>query len=197
MMIHTVCHSDAPAPILVLGDSLSAAYGIDRDSGWVNLLRSRLQTEGYPQLVINASISGDTTAGGLDRLPQALQRFRPSILILELGSNDGLRALDFRTIRNNLAAMIDLARENGCSVLLLGMRLPPNFGKAFTQRFQAIFTDLSREKSVPLVPFLLEGVADRPEWMQDDRMHPTAMAQPRMLENVWPELQLLLQGISK
>lgn len=196
-MIHTVCQADSPPVILVLGDSLSAAHGIERESGWVNLLQSRLRAEGYTHRVVNASISGDTTAGGVNRLPQALQRFRPSILILELGSNDGLRGLDFGTIRNNLASMIDLARENGCSVLLLGMRMPPNFGKAFTERFHAIFTALSREKSVPLVSFLLEGVVDQPTWMQEDRLHPTALAQPKMLENVWPALQPLLQRISK
>ena len=196
-MIQTVCQADAPSSILVLGDSLSAAYGIDRDSGWVNLLQARLQSEGYPQRVVNASISGDTTAGGVDRLPQALQRFRPSILILELGSNDGLRGLDFDASRNNLAAMIDLAREYGCKVLLIGMHMPPNFGKAFTERFHSIFTGLSENKSVPLVPFLLEGVANRPEWMQADQLHPTALAQPKMLENVWAELRPLLQGISK
>ncbi|MCB1881588.1 MAG: arylesterase [Gammaproteobacteria bacterium] len=196
-MLIADCQADSPPSILVLGDSLSAAHGIDLDHGWVTLLQSRLQAEGYPHRVVNASTSGDTTAGGVSRLPQALQRFRPSILILELGSNDGLRGLDFGTIRGNLASMIDLARDNGCRVLLIGMHMPPNFGKAFTERFHAIFTGLSQDKAVPLVPFLLEGVVDRPGWLQEDRLHPTALAQPRMLENVWPLLQPLLQRISK
>ena len=185
--------SQAAEPvILVLGDSLSAAYGIDKRAGWVNLLQSRLASEGHPQRVVNASISGDTSAGGLTRLPRSLQESQPAVLIIELGSNDGLRGLDLGATRANLAAMIDLGRADGCRVLLIGMRMPPNFGKAFTERFQGMFRELAREKRVPLVPFLLDGIVLRPELMQEDGLHPNAAAQPMMLENVWKRLQPLL-----
>ncbi len=196
-MINATCQADSPPTILVLGDSLSAAYGIEHELGWVRLLQSRLKTEGYPHQVVNAGISGDTTAGGLSRLPQALQRFQPSILILELGSNDGLRGIAFSNTRDNLASIIDLARADGCRVLLLGMHMPPNFGKVFTKRFHAIFTGVAQDKSVPLVPFFLQDVVDKPEWMQADRLHPTALAQPKMLANVWPLLEEVLQSTSK
>jgi len=185
--------SQAATPvILVLGDSLSAAYGIDQRAGWVNLLQSRLASEGHPHQVANASISGDTSAGGLTRLPRSLQESQPAILIIELGSNDGLRGLDLVATRDNLADMIDLGRSGGCRVLLIGMRMPPNFGKVFIEKFQQMFRELAREKGVPLVPFLLDGVALRPELMQGDGLHPSAAAQPVILENVWDRLQPLL-----
>ena len=186
--------SQAPsAPvILVLGDSLSAAYGIDQRAGWVNLLQARLGSDGHPHRVVNASISGDTTAGGLTRLPRSLQESQPAVLIIELGSNDGLRGLDLGATRVNLADMIDLGQSDGCRVLLIGMRMPPNFGKAFTERFQRMFRELAREKGVPLVPFLLDGIARRPELMQGDDLHPNAAAQPMILDNVWGRLQPLL-----
>ena len=186
----------AQPAILVLGDSLSAAYGFDQRLGWVSLLRQQLAAEGYPHLVVNASISGDTTAGGLGRLPQALRQHQPSILILELGSNDGLRGVDFSTIESNLRQMVESARAEGCAVLLLGMRMPPNFGKIFTERFHRIFVDLAQRMSLPLVPFFLQEVADKPGWMQADNLHPTADAQAQMLNNVWPYLQPLLESPS-
>jgi len=178
--------------ILVVGDSLSAAYGIRRDAGWVSLLQQRLRRQGYPHRVINASISGDTTAGGLARLPAALAQFKPNIILIELGANDGLRGLDFHQTRSNLAQMIRLSRAAGCRVLLLGMMLPPNFGKAYTERFMQLYKELAESEGVPLIPFFLEGVADRAEWMQPDGLHPNALGQPRMLANVWPLLQPLL-----
>lgn len=188
-----ISSSAAAAPaILVLGDSLSAAYGFDRRQGWVSLLQQKLAAEGYSHRVFNASISGDTTAGGLGRLPDALQKHQPSILILELGSNDGLRGVNFSATENNLRQMIELARSQGCEVLLLGMHMPPNFGKVFTERFHRIYTGLAQRLSLPLVPFFLQGVVDRPAWMQADNLHPTAAAQPRMLANVWPHLEPLL-----
>ncbi len=187
--------SNVPAAepvILVLGDSLSAAYGIERSRGWVALLQDRLQQAGYPHRVVNASISGDTTAGGLSRLPQALEQFQPDILIIELGGNDGLRGLGNDQTRDHLDQMITLARAAHSRPLLLGMMLPPNFGKAFTEKFLQIYRDLAEQRRVPLVPFFLEGVADRPDWMQGDGIHPNAAGQPLMLEHVWTQLQPLL-----
>ena len=185
--------------ILVLGDSLSAAHGIDPDAGWVTLLQQRLRQRGYPHTVVNASISGDTTAGGLTRLPAALQRNRPAILILELGANDGLRGLSLSQARDNLARMIDLAREAGARVLLVGMLIPPNFGPAYTEKFQDMYRQLAQQKQLPLVPFFLDGVAGDRSLMQDDGLHPRAAAQPRLLDNLWPQLQPLLddQGMPK
>ncbi len=187
--------SNVPAAepvILVLGDSLSAAYGIERSRGWVALLQDRLQKAGYPHRVVNASISGDTSAGGLSRLPQALEQFQPDILIIELGGNDGLRGLGNDQTRDHLDQMITLARAAHSRPLLLGMMLPPNFGKAFTEKFLQIYRDLAEQRRVPLVPFFLEGVADRPDWMQGDGIHPNAAGQPLMLEHVWAQLQPLL-----
>lgn len=189
--------SNVPAAepvILVLGDSLSAAYGIERSRGWVALLQHRLQQAGYPHRVVNASISGDTTAGGLTRLPQALEQFQPDVLIIELGGNDGLRGLGNRQTRDHLDQMITLARAAHSRPLLLGMMLPPNFGTAFTEKFLRIYQDLAEQRRVPLVPFFLEGVADRPDWMQGDGIHPNAAGQPLMLEHVWAQLQPMLDG---
>ncbi len=185
----------APAPvILVFGDSLSAAYGIDPEAGWTALLQRRLERLGLPHRVANASISGDTTAGGLARLAAALERHRPSLVILELGANDGLRGLSLAAAKDNLGRMIDLAREAGAGVLLVGMRMPPNLGPRYTEKFHALYRELADEKGVPLVPFLLDGVARDPALMQGDGLHPNAAAQPRLLDNVWPWLEPLLAG---
>jgi len=193
LLMFVISNVPAAEPvILVLGDSLSAAYGIERSRGWVALLQNRLQQAGYPHRVVNASISGDTTAGGLSRLPQALAQFQPDILIIELGGNDGLRGLGNRQTRDHLDQMITLARAARSRPLLLGMMLPPNFGKAFTEKFLQIYRDLAEQRRVPLVPFFLEGVADRPDWMQGDGIHPNASGQPLMLEHVWAQLQPLL-----
>ncbi len=187
----------APAPaalrtILVLGDSLSAGYGIELRADWVSLLQKRLERQGYPYRVINASISGDTTSSGRERLPAALDRHRPEIVIIELGANDGLRGLALSQMRANLAAMISTARRHGARVLLVGMYLPPNYGKPYTEKFHQIFRDLAREYKLPLVPFLLAGVALKPDLMQSDGLHPRAPAEPRVLDNVWRELQPML-----
>ncbi|MDF1529170.1 MAG: arylesterase [Sedimenticola sp.] len=184
--------ADKPV-ILVLGDSLSAAYGIERSQGWVALLENRLVEEGYPYQVVNASISGDTTAGGLSRLPRALDKFQPEIVIIELGANDGLRGLNNDQTRLHLNQMITLVRAVPSRPLLLGIMLPPNFGKAFSEKFLLIYQELAEQLNVPLVPFLLEGVADHPELMQGDGLHPRAEGQPFMLELVWLKLQPMLK----
>ena len=184
----------ASAPsILVVGDSLSAGYGIEMRNGWVTLLQQRLVKKGYPHAVVNASISGDTTAGGRARLPAALNRHRPQIVLLELGGNDGLRGLSLRETRANLDAMIKAAQSAGAQVLLVGIHLPPNYGPEFTRKFHAIYHELARAHDTALVPFLLEGVALTPGLMQPDGIHPRAAAQTRLLDNVWPHLEPLLK----
>ena len=192
-----VCASAANAApvIVVLGDSLSAEYGLARGSGWVALLENRLQKEGLPGRVINASISGDTTSGGRSRLPALVQQHRPSHLIIELGGNDALRGLPLSQTRANLEAMVDAAQAAGAKVLLVGMQVPPNYGRQYTQDFAETFVQVARQRKVALVPFLLKGVADSPqadELFQADRIHPREAAHPIMLDNIWPTLRKLL-----
>jgi acyl-CoA thioesterase-1 len=180
--------------ILVFGDSISAGYGLERvDLGWVELLKTRLKTEGYGYQVVNASVSGETTAGALARLPRALELHRPRIVILELGGNDGLRALPLPQMRDNFAHMIDLATHAGAKVLLLGMRIPPNYGPQYTSQFEAIYPDLARADKLPLVPFLMDRIALQPDLMQNDDIHPNVKGQPILLDNVWPVLQPMLR----
>lgn len=179
--------------ILVVGDSLSAAYGIPADRGWVTLLERRLQQEGYPHRVVNASISGDTTQGGLSRIDDALARHEPAIVLLELGGNDGLRGILPEVTHRNLEAMIEQSQGAGARVVLLGIRIPPNYGPLYTRQFAAVFPDLAERHGLPLLPFLLEGVAAEPGLMQGDGIHPTAAAQPQILENVWAVLAPLLE----
>jgi acyl-CoA thioesterase-1 len=192
--IATAKPSADPPVILVLGDSLSASYGLDRESGWVSLLEERLRDLGLPQRVVNASVSGDTTSGGLTRLDTLLEQNRPTLLVIELGANDGLRGLGFDVIRNNLVEMIGRGRAAGSEILLTGIRLPPNYGAAYTEGFQAVFHEVAKAEDVPLVPDLLAGVAEDWSLMQADGLHPTAEAQPRILENVWPVLEPLLRA---
>lgn len=183
-------------PILVLGDSLSAEYGLQRGSGWVDLLVKRLAGRRPPgPSVVNASISGDTTAGGRNRLPTLLQRHQPSIVIIELGGNDALRGLDLKMTEANLRAMLSDAKKAGAVTLLLGMMLPPNYGKAYGDRFSAVFKSAAQAEQSPLVPFFLQGVAEHNELFQADRIHPTEQAQPRMLDNVWLALEPLLKAV--
>jgi acyl-CoA thioesterase-1 len=184
--------ADAPV-ILVVGDSLSAAYGIRLEQGWVALLQARLEAEGYGHRVVNASASGETTGGALARLPRALARHRPAAVILELGGNDGLRGLPIGDVRGNFEDLIRLSREAGAGVLLIGMRIPPNYGPAYTQTFHELYGDLARQHRLPLVPFFLDGIALDDSLMQDDGLHPAASAQPKLLELVWPELKPLLK----
>lgn len=188
----STAHSAAPK-ILVWGDSLSAGYGIDQAAAWPSLLAKRLSKEGYRHEVVNASISGETTAGGLARLPAALERHQPAIVIIELGANDGLRGQPLSLMRENLSAMIRAAQSSRAKVLLLGMRLPPNFGPAYTQKFQASFTELAAQHKTAIVPFFLEQIAARQELFQADTIHPTAEAQSLILQTIWPGLKPLLK----
>jgi acyl-CoA thioesterase-1 len=178
--------------ILVFGDSLSAALGLRPEQGWVELLARRLQSQGYGYEVVNASISGETSSGGLQRLPRALELHRPVIVVLELGANDGLRALPVETMRTNLAQMVRLAQAAGAQVLLVGIRIPPNYGQRYGEQFAASFAALAQANRLPLVPFLLQDVALNPALMQEDGMHPNAAGEPAVLENVWPHLKPLL-----
>jgi len=184
----------AEAPrILVFGDSLSAAYGIPASQGWAALLQQRLQREGYPYTVVNASVSGETSAGGLARLPAALQQHRPAILLLELGANDGLRGLPVKQMQANLERMLALGRKAGAQPLLFEMRVPPNYGAAYGAAFARTFSELSQASKTPLVPFFLGAIALDPKQFLDDGLHPSAAAQPRLLEVIWPTLQPLLK----
>ena len=185
--------AEAPV-ILVFGDSISAGYGLARvEQGWVALLQTRLKEQEYGYQVINASVSGETTAGGLARLPRALMLHQPKIVILELGGNDGLRALPIAQMRANLVRMIDLSAAAGAQVLLLGMRMPPNYGPDFTEQFRLCYTEVARDKKLPLVPFLLNDIALFPNLMQADGIHPDELGQPKLLANIWPSLKPLLR----
>jgi acyl-CoA thioesterase-1 len=180
--------------ILVFGDSLSAGFGLAHvEQGWVELLKTRLNTEGYGYQVVNASVSGETTAGGLARLPRALELHHPKIVILELGGNDGLRALPIAQMRANLTQMVRLATTAGAKTLLLGMRMPPNYGPEYTGQFALVFSDLARDRKLPWVPFLLTDIALSQTLLQGDDIHPNAAGQPVLLENVWPTLKPLLR----
>lgn len=187
----------AAAPvILILGDSLSAGYGTILSSDWPTLLQQRLVRQGYPYHVVNASISGDTTSSGRQRLPATLARHRPRVVIIELGANDGLRGLPLAEMRANLSAMISTALHYGTRVLLVGMYLPTNYGQAYTEEFHQVYLDLAREYHVPLVPFLLQGVALQPRLMQPDGLHPRAAGEPQVLANVWRVLKPMLRSPS-
>ncbi|ALV05865.1 acyl-CoA thioesterase-1 [Roseateles depolymerans] len=191
----TAAKADAPRRILVLGDSLSAEYGLARGTGWVALMTQRLNQQQLPAEVINASISGDTTSGGLARLPALLKQHQPTLLVIELGGNDALRGLPLANTRDNLRAMVRAGKAAGAKVLLVGMQIPPNMGPSYTREFEAGFKTVAQEEKVPLVPFLLAGVADRSDaadWFQPDRIHPLAKAHPVMLENVWKQLRPML-----
>ncbi len=182
-----------PATILIFGDSLSAAYGIAQDHGWASLLDARLKREKRNYSVANASISGETTSGGLSRMKQALDKHKPAITILELGANDGLRGLPVATMRKNLDEMIRLAQAAGSRVVLVGVRMPPNYGAEYNRAFEAAFTELAKERKTGLVPFFFEGFAEKREFYQPDNLHPTAAAQPMLLENVWKALKPMLK----
>ncbi|HEY2634090.1 MAG TPA: arylesterase [Steroidobacteraceae bacterium] len=185
--------AEAPV-ILVFGDSISAGFGLARvEQGWVALLQTRLKEQEYGYHVVNASVSGETTAGGLARLPRALMLHQPKIVILELGGNDGLRALPIAQMRANLVRMIDLSTAAGAEVLLLGMRIPPNYGPEYTEQFRLCYTELARDKKLPLVPFLLNDIALKPNLMQADGIHPNELGQPVLMANIWPSLKPLLR----
>jgi acyl-CoA thioesterase-1 len=185
--------ADPAAPVLlVVGDSISAAYGLPTGVGWVDLLAARLAAQRYPHRVVNASVTGDTTAGGRARLPALLERHRPSIVVLELGGNDGLRGGELKATRDNLAAMVVAVKRAGAQALLVGMKVPPNYGPAYVREFDALFAGVAKAHKVPLVPFFFEGFGEKNEMFQADRIHPTAAAQPLLLDNVWPALRPML-----
>jgi acyl-CoA thioesterase-1 len=183
----------APKTILVVGDSLSAEYGLVRGTGWVALLEKKLKAEKIDAAIVNASISGETTSGGLTRLPALLAQHKPEMVVIELGANDGLRGLPVASAEANLRSMVTLAQKNRARVLLVGMRLPPNYGRAYTDKFSGMFKQVATELKAPLVPFMLEGVAQEPYMFQPDRLHPLATAHPIILANIWPTFSALIK----
>ena len=187
--------ADEPV-VLVFGDSLSAAYGFDRDQAWPVLVEQRMEEAGLPHRVVNTSRSGETTSGGLRRLPETLERHEPELLVLQLGGNDGLRGQPPERVQENLAHMLEKAQERGAQVLLLGIRIPPNYGRTYTERFEAIYPDLAERYGVALIPFMLEGIWNQDGMMQDDGIHPTAEAQPKIADKVWETLQEMLDAPS-
>ena len=184
--------ADTRRVILVLGDSLSAEYGLQRGSGWVQLLANRLQQSGSNYTVVNASISGDTSSGGRTRLPALLKQHRPAIVLIALGGNDGLRGLPVARMQENLATMVRAGQAASAQVVVAGIRIPPNYGRNYTERFYSTFSDVAQQYNAALVPFLLEGFTDSADFFQADRIHPSAQAQARILQTVWPVLEPLL-----
>lgn len=184
----------APKTVLVLGDSLSAEYGLSSGSGWVALLERKLKQERIAATIVNASISGETTSGGRARLPALLRQHKPAVVVIELGANDGLRGLPVASAEDNLRAMVAMSKKQDADVLLVGMRMPPNYGRAYTERFFAMYQKLSTQYKAPLVPFMLEGVADQPKLFQADRLHPSAEAHPIILANIWPKFKPLVKA---
>lgn len=189
-------NNDNPA-ILILGDSLSAGYGLNTQQGWVSLLQNRLDNSGYHYRVINASVSGDTSGGGLARLPKVLSQYQPEITIVELGGNDGLRGQPIKSIYDNLSAIIKLCKQNNSTVVLLGMQIPLNYGRTYTQKFSELYSSLADQHQLSLVPFFLDEVATKPDLMQEDQIHPTAAAQSLLLDNVWTILNTVLDENNK
>ncbi|RBA23452.1 arylesterase [Herminiimonas fonticola] len=184
----------ASKTILVLGDSLSAEYGLVRGEGWVSLLQKKLETEKITAPIVNASISGETTSGGKARLPALLAKHQPAIVVIELGANDALRGLSLAATQENLRSMISSSKGVKAKVLLVGMQIPPNYGGDYTKQFAALFPKLAKENKTSLVPFMLQGVAEKPELFQADRIHPSAEAHPKILNNIWPQLQPLISS---
>lgn len=180
--------------VLVVGDSISAGYGVPPAKIWVNSLAAKVTAGGYPYTVVNASISGDTTAGGVSRLPALLRQHKPAVVVLELGGNDGLRALPMKATRNNLSQMVRLARKSGARVLLLGMDIPPNLGQKYVQEFRSLYPQVAKAEGARLVPGFIADVAVLPGMMQADGLHPNSLAQPKLADKVWGELEPLLKG---
>jgi acyl-CoA thioesterase-1 len=192
LLCWTALCARAQPVVLIYGDSLSAGYGLPQDKGWVALLADRLRAEKFDYRVVNASVSGETTLGGANRLEAVLAQHRPAIVVIELGGNDGLRGLSLATTRQNLETMLRTATGAGARPLLIGMQLPPNYGTAYTRKFQTLFEEVAREQKTPLVPFMLAGFGEKREYFQADGIHPTAEAQPLMLDNIWPLLRPML-----
>jgi len=196
VLLFSTCDAAAATrPVLVLGDSLSAAYHIAPESGWVHLLEARLRQAPTPRAVVNASISGETTAGGLARLPPLLAEHKPALVVVELGANDGLRGLPLAEIRTNLTAIVRACRDAGAAVVLIGIELPINYGPQYRDGLRGLYRDVAQEFNLPLVPFLLAGVALDPDSMQEDGLHPKAEAEPKVLDNVWPVLEPALKTL--
>ena len=185
-------HANDTPTVIVFGDSLSAGYGVDFDQTWVALLQSRLESQGYEHRVINASISGETTEGGQTRIKQALENFDSDLVILELGGNDGLRGFPTEVIKDNIRSIIETTRTHGAAIVILGIRIPTNYGARYTQAFEAIYRELAEEFDVPWIEFFMEGIALNDELMQEDGIHPNADAQPLLLDNAWPIIRLAL-----
>ncbi|WP_322873911.1 arylesterase [Marinobacter bohaiensis] len=193
--LFTIAVPAGASTLLIMGDSLSASYGVDTEKAWVSLLRQRLDREGFSQwTVANASISGETTDGGLRRLPGLLEQHEPEVVIIELGGNDGLRGFPPNVTQENLARMTELSQAAGARVLLVGMQMPPNYGERYTRAFAAIYPTIAENSGAELVPFFLDGIYNRDGFMQDDGIHPTAAGQPQLLDNVWPHLHPMLQN---
>jgi acyl-CoA thioesterase I len=188
----TVATNNAAPNLLILGDSLSAEYGLPRGKGWVALLEQRLVQQKLQWQVVNSSISGETTAGGATRLPALLKQHKPKVVVIELGANDALRGLDLRSTQSNLFGMTKAAQAQGAKVVLLGMNMPPNYGRSYSESFNKLFADVAMQTKAGLVPFFLQGFAEDLLYFQPDRIHPTVAAQPKMLDNVWPVLNPLL-----
>lgn len=178
--------------LLIIGDSISAAYGINPDKGWVSLLANKITQSKKPYQVINASISGDTTASGLNRFKPLMEKYKPAIVIIELGGNDGLRGLSIKQMKNNLKKMVEISLKHNSHIILAGMRIPPNYGKRYTDAFYKVYQEISNTFNVDLIPFILEGIGDQPELMQADGIHPTVEAQPLIMQRVWRKLNIVL-----
>lgn len=188
-----MCGTMYAQTLLVIGDSISAAYGIEIEQGWVAQLQQRLNERELSYQVVNASISGDTSAGGRTRLPALLEQHQPDLVVIELGGNDGLRGLSLVSLKDNLSAMVELARQQGSRVIVLGMRIPPNYGPRYTEGFYQVYQQLAQEQNVPVLGFFLEGIGGVPGMVQNDGIHPTAAAQPLLLDNAWPLIEAQLQ----
>ncbi|WP_371851416.1 arylesterase [Duganella sacchari] len=184
----------APKTVLVVGDSLSAEYGLSRGTGWVALAEQKLKQNHIDAVVVNASVSGETTSGGRSRLPALLTKYKPDVVVIELGANDGLRGLPVVAAQANLRAMNDAATQAKARVMLIGMRMPPNYGRDYADKFFAMYGTLSKDIKAPLVPFMLDGIADKPQMFQPDRLHPLAEAHPAILANIWPVLQKTIKA---
>lgn len=186
--------AEQPPTLLVFGDSLSAGYGIDVDRSWTSLLQSRLAAQGYEHRVVNASISGETTEGGATRIDAALENFEPEVVVIALGGNDGLRGFPPARMKSNLETMIRASLDSDAEVVLLGIRIPPNYGRRYTQAFEQVYRDLAKELELPWIEFFMEGVALNEALMQDDGIHPNAEAQPVLLDNAWPAISAALEA---
>lgn len=194
LLVSAASAYSAPKTVLVVGDSLSAEYGLSRGTGWVALMEQKLKAEKIDAKVVNASISGETTSGGRTRLPALLSQYHPQVVVIELGANDGLRGLPVAAAEDNLRSMVAMARQGHAKVLLVGMRMPPNYGRAYTERFFGMYKQVSSDTKASLVPFMLEGVADKPALFQQDRLHPLASAHPTILNNIWPKFSALIKS---